>query len=41
MFVGGVYLFIQGTFLHVEYFKQFGSLNPVGYVDCFPLVEIS
>jgi hypothetical protein len=33
MFVGDVYLFIQGTFLRVENCQNFGSLNPVGYVD--------
>jgi len=38
--VGGAYLFIQGTFLHVENCKQFGSLKPVGYVDCFNLMEV-
>ena len=41
MDVFGRYLFIQGIFLHVENCKQFGSLKPVGYVDCFHLVEIS
>jgi hypothetical protein len=40
VFVGGVYLLIQGTFLHVENRKQFGSLKPVGYVECFHLMEI-
>jgi len=38
--VGGVCLFIQETFLHVENCTQFGSLKPVGCVDCFNLVEI-
>jgi hypothetical protein len=40
MFVGYVYLFIQATFLHVENCQHFGSLNPVGYFDCFHLMEI-
>jgi len=35
--VGGVYLFIQETFLHVENCTQFGSLKPVGCVNCFNL----